>query len=584
MSASSNIVLLVTAENKAAQVLQQVREQAGEVRNTITEANTRVSESIQKVGHNYLQAGAAFAAVGASVAGFVTSLDNMERAQLRVDIAQKRVNDLVARGREGTEEYRIAQEKLRLAQDNLNDTYTNFVAGIGPQIFTTIFGIQNAMRGLGITSIQQLVPAIRGVGTAFTTTFLTNPVGIAILGISAVVLALALNVGGLRDKVVELGNQILAFLDQHIRPLADAIRYVIDLFRPLADIFGVVMPDNITASQDAVDELESVAVPALENITQEAVNLGTGMGDMAENIQKQTGLANQVIENMGATTTRIFNGVRETIAFNIDAWGKMGRTAIEESERVTNAAQRVRGAMTLIAESGGGTVKTTAGGTSIVGSLDRAALDATFGSVAGRGGRTSTDPLGIARLSIDQIIAKFAGAGSATLFQAFQQAKGIGIADATRLHGLAVDTQLAEVFKTVLAGGSVDLGSGGPLLGGSGVNKVFGLLTALGFNVPGAGAREFLPNIQNILAGLSPETRSVIQTLGALAGPRGEARDYASFFESSPVARGIIGASPELRLRVEFVDEFGNSLDENLIDLINNEGTVRIKTRGTRLF
>jgi hypothetical protein len=320
MSESSNIVLLITAENKASQVLQQVQEQASQTEERLTTANNKIAESTQRLNVNILGAAQAFAGVGAGAVGLATSFDTLERAQVRVDVAQKNLVSAQVGAMQAQDAYSkavqkfgpdsqqahqallrletaqkqvgISQDKARLAQDQLGDTYANFAAGIAPQTISLIFGIQGAFRALGVTSTSQiipaisgignsfiglggssakLIPAITGIGTALKTTFLTNPVGIAILGISTVVALLAFNVGGLRDKLVDLGQQILAFLDAHLKPLADAIRWVADALAPLGQILGLQMPEQIGNTQTAIDQ----AKQSIDEITPSVSNLST---------------------------------------------------------------------------------------------------------------------------------------------------------------------------------------------------------------------------------------------------------------------------------------------------------------------
>ncbi len=367
MSANSNVILLITAENKASQVLQQVQQEATKTEGEITKANQNIAQSTQKVNTSMLQTVGSFAAIGAGAVGLVTSFTTLERAQIGVETAHKRLitaqasaesaqkayNAAVAkfgpdseqahiallRLQAANEQLPIAEDKARLAQDRLTETYLNFAANIAPQVISLIVGIQGASARLATTSLSSLIPSIRGVGIAMITSFITNPVGIAIIAITTVVILLATNVGGLRDKVVELGNEILAFIDVHLKPLGDAIRFLIDLFKPLVNIFHVVMPSAMARTRDSITELEDVAVPAYSKIESTAVNLGTAIGVTMDKIKTKHKEA--------------VDGVEAVLEKNMQLYDRLGRTAEKvESDVVTAttgmATGTVKNSITMI--------------------------------------------------------------------------------------------------------------------------------------------------------------------------------------------------------------------------------------------
>lgn len=557
MSTNANVVILVTAENKAGQVLQQVQEQATQTQEKISQANEKVSQSIQRVERNYLQAGAAFAAVGASVVGFATSLDNLEKAQLKVDIAQKRVNDLVARGKAGTEEYRIAQEKLRLAQDNLNDSYTNFIAGIGPQIFSTIFGLQAGFKALGITSVSQLIPAIKGVGTALKTTFITNPVGIAILAITTVIGLLVFNVGGLRDKIVELGNQILVFIDAHLKPLGDAIRFIIDLFRPLVDIFGVVIPESMSNTQNAITGLEGVAVPSFENIEQETVQLGTSIGTTMDQI-------NQDVVKMGM-------GVEATVQRNIENFGKMGRTAKAMATDVAVSMTEVASATEIESS------RIVLAGQAIAKVLEQIRL-LQQSQKSFRAAR-EVDPRGGG--------GPFLPRSAEREFRERQKIVDEEVERLTRIgQSLALAGGLSPQF---LFGGSLTGRSGTVFSSGQfqAVTPGGTLVSKLGGARFDIGATRVISNAREVLKRGFVTRADIIRAQHGFEG----IFDRPTFL---PLMVGE-GGKPEhvkvssvgsgaMKLVVQFEDSEGRDLGSETLDLANREGIIRIKTRGVRLF
>ncbi len=216
---------------------------------------------------------ASFASFTAGVTSLYTSFSNLDKAQLRVASAQKEVitaqasalhaqlvyqkaverfgdtseqaTQALLRLKASEEQLTIAQEKAKLAQNELSDTYLNFIVNLAPQTISLAIGLQGAFKALGITSLTQLAPSIHAVGLALKGAFITNPVGIAIIGIASAVTLLATNTFGLRDKIIELGNTILAFIDKYLKPLGDAIRFVIDALKPIADLFSSLFPASI---------------------------------------------------------------------------------------------------------------------------------------------------------------------------------------------------------------------------------------------------------------------------------------------------------------------------------------------------
>lgn len=602
MSSNPNIVIIVTAENKAGQVLQQVQGQVTKTQNEIITSSEKLAQSSEKVQRNYLQAGAAFAAVGASVVGFATSLDRLERAQLKAEIAQKRVNDLTKEGKQGTEEFRIAQEKLRLAQDNVSDSYSNFVASIGPQIFSTIFGLQAGFKALGITSVTQLIPAITGVGTAMKTAFLSPPpIGLIIAGIATVVILLATNAGGLRDAVVKLGQEIFSFIQQHLKPLADLLSWLNDnVVQPLARTLGITAVESTKEAENAFNGLG-----------QETINLGHGIGTTADQLNENLIPAlNPKLTDAAQKTTEALAGVEAVVARNIERFGAMGRTALQAAEEMTQAS-----------------VKTVVGLGAIEQVLRR------IQELQGQKDTRSqaeilgfrTNPLGGQRFSADT------AASSVLQTSAGARAK----IDAVNAQNLTIDQQIAQLTRMAqslaLATGQVSpfgLFGGGTTIGGLTFSPNFGqaatdfgtLISKLGsgqlrpnvdISVVDAILRGFTSNldisgaIERLSGSLSPQAR--FSAFNSIFNPTGSTLTREQFFGLTRAQHGFEGilnkptlfiageAGPEhvkitpggkgtMKLVVQIIDANGNELGSSTLDDVNKEGVIRIKTRGVRLF
>jgi hypothetical protein len=352
--------MTVTAENKAGQVLQQVNQQVNEVEGKTSQANAKIAETTQKMNVNVLGTAQAFAGLGAGAVGLATSFDILERAQLKVDIANKNMisaqataiqtqeslNNAVAKFGPDSEQAQqallrmeaaqqqvsIAQDKARLAQDQLGDTYANFAANLGPQVISLIFGMQGAFRALGITSVSQLIPAIRGIGTVLTTTFLTNPIGVVIIGIATAVALFATNAFGLRDAIFKLGEEIFKFTQQHLKPLADLLTWLnVNVIQPVAQVLGLTTVESTKAAEEAFHDLD-----------QETIDLGRGIAATSQQLEQDLIPAlDPRLTSAGANVTEALRGTEAVIAKNIEQFGAMGRTALDTATNVETGMEVV---------------------------------------------------------------------------------------------------------------------------------------------------------------------------------------------------------------------------------------------------
>ncbi|MEM2760493.1 MAG: hypothetical protein QXU32_06665 [Nitrososphaerales archaeon] len=355
---SSNIVLIVTAENKAGQVLQQVQQEANKTQQAIANENEKVALTAHKLNVNALQAAAGFAAVTASAVSLGTSLSNLEKAKLRVETAQKNIIVAQATAKEtqlaynravekfgpdseqaqksllrlqaAQQQVEIAQQKAKLAQDQMSDTYANFIASLAPQIISMTFGIQSAFRALGITSVSQLIPAVHGVGSALRAAFLSPPpVGLIIAGAATVVALLTTNAGGLRDAIVKLGEQIFQFIQQHLRPLADLLTFLNNsVIKPLAEVLGITAVQAAAEAENAFNDLEK-----------ETTSLGLGIGLMTDQINKELIPAlDPALTSKTNAVNEVLKGTQAIVQRNIELYGAIGRTAIENAGRMFEAS------------------------------------------------------------------------------------------------------------------------------------------------------------------------------------------------------------------------------------------------------
>jgi len=178
-----------------------------------------------------------FTAVSAGILGMVTSYTSLEKAQTiaqrssdRLNQAriteqqlQAKVNEMQAKGLTGTEAYNLTLQKLELqhhkvqtaqetatiAQQRANEAMANFATQIAPQALSVIGGLASAISSApGLWS--KLQGSIGGAGGGLTS-FITGPVGIALIGIGALATVLTLvatNAFGFRDALNAAGKAI----------------------------------------------------------------------------------------------------------------------------------------------------------------------------------------------------------------------------------------------------------------------------------------------------------------------------------------------------------------------------------------
>lgn len=229
----------------------------------------------QKTKVSYGQALAAVGALTAGVVGFATSFSRLDEAQNRADVAnvtlqrsQQKLEKMQAAGKATAEQLALAQEDVRVKtnllavqQDNLKDTYANFLANIPSQMVSFAVTGQVLMGALTKANLQHAASWL-AVRAGMLTTFVTPP-GVLILGailaVTVLVLLLTNNVGGLRDMFVSAGKAVFEFLDVHLKPLADFIRWFIDnVVKPLSAWFGSLLPNDISATNNSFKSTEAI--------------------------------------------------------------------------------------------------------------------------------------------------------------------------------------------------------------------------------------------------------------------------------------------------------------------------------------
>ena len=297
---------------------------------------------------------------------------SVEQAALSLAKAQDRLKNLQESGKATAEQLAFAQEDLALktqkladqnaalatdqqnletttmrlkdAQDNVNETWAQFLANVPSQVFSFGFGtiailklmgkeldLASAKAALFGSSASKAFGALNGAmaatgrtatqtGLAMRFAFLTNPVGIALLGISTAAVLVATNVGGIRDRFFEFGRIITQFLDVHFKPLADAIRWFNDnVLTPLGQALGTDMPADIAVASEsmtgATETTEAYAV-ATQRATSETKTFDDYLQNLGTCIVKQRTENEFYLRSVGAITdaTRYTNEQLELMA------------------------------------------------------------------------------------------------------------------------------------------------------------------------------------------------------------------------------------------------------------------------------
>lgn len=299
MSSNPQISIGVTAIDQASSVLSGVDRAVLSTAKKIEESGNRTISKWGQIKDNIKAHGVdiavGIASLSAGVVSFATSFDVLEKAQLATDKAQlaltrsqEHLEKLQSSGKATAEQLAIAQEQVRLntekvalSQDAQNDTYMNFLANIPSQIISMGMGVSSVFTAITSSTISSTL-AMHGFRLASIAAFITNPVGIAIIGISALVAALVFNIGGLRDMVFKLGDAIMDFLDAHFKPLADAIRWFLDnVAKPLGNFFGggtsTALPESITRAETSLANYDTA-------ITNSAITTTTASAIMTQGI------------------------------------------------------------------------------------------------------------------------------------------------------------------------------------------------------------------------------------------------------------------------------------------------------------
>ncbi len=545
----STVTLLIQADDRATQVLNKVQNDLNKVQDNITRGNEKISESTKKLNTSTLHTISSFASFTAGATALYTSFSNLDKAQLRVASAQKeviaaqasalqaqlvyqrsverfgetseRTSHALLRLKSSEEQLIIAQEKARLAQNDLSDTYLNFIVNLAPQTISLAIGLQGAFRAIGITSITQLVPSIHAVGGALKGAFITNPVGIAIIGIASAVTLLATNTFGLGDKIITLGNIILGFIDKHLKPLGDAIRFVIDALKPITDLFGSIFPASIESSNNAISRLESISIDSFNDIEANLLELSTNGSNqffnLEESVNKFSDTLNEKMLEASKSIKESSLSIDGNLTNNIKVIDSIGNISLDAASKITTLADTTAIAMKSMSSN----IKRSADhiieeGTKIKRSIEDISLALL------KGGNISN--IGKVRMS-----------GVIELGDGFITPGGTIVKGNLTSHTRVLNKDVIEGIRS-------------------------GRITKV-------RASDYI-EARNGFEGL------VVRPTLFLAGEEGP--EHVSILPSNN--------NHTLKLVVEFINDDGTDIGSQTLDLVNKEARVRLKSKGGRLF
>src|SRR5581483_5852230 len=291
MSSNPAITIGVNAIDSASEVLDGVDSKARTTAQSIIDGGDKIDSKWSTLKDNFKAHGKdmvlSTSELASSVVGLTGSITGLERAHYQVDKAnltlqksQDALKKLQDSGKATAEQLAVAQEQVRLnterstlAQQNYHESMNEFLLQIPGQViqfFTgatqlvSLFGVESIAAGLksvifGTTTTASLgtVNVVTAESTgllgafrmASISAFLMNPATAAILGIATLVLLLTTNFGGLRDMVFSLGDAIMQFLDDHFKPLHDAIEWFLS---NIGQLFGLHGDTGISSSTSKV--------------------------------------------------------------------------------------------------------------------------------------------------------------------------------------------------------------------------------------------------------------------------------------------------------------------------------------------
>lgn len=354
MSNNPQVTIGVNAIDKSKAVLQGVDQKLAGTADKVVQTSAKIESRTAKLKNafksNFAGMAGSMSFVGLGVAGLVNDFGDLKKAQIDVEDtaldlaeAEDRLEQMLEKGTASTkeialqrEDVRLKTEKLKIAESDLNQEHANFVLSLGPNVMSVGAGVTQMIgnMGLKLTGPGGLVSKLKAFKLASIAAFITNPVGAAIIGVTTLVSLLVFNVGGLRDKITELGAVILNFLDAHFKPLADGIRWFLD---GVGAVFGDFFSDELPASVQTANA-------ALDTGQQATLDLGATYDQITEQLREQMAKQQAEIEKLYKET------VPQSTEVAANSFVKVERAAVQTSQSIIKSSSDARTALEALAE------------------------------------------------------------------------------------------------------------------------------------------------------------------------------------------------------------------------------------------
>lgn len=347
------VTIGVTAVDKAGAVLQSVDQKIAQTATNVDTASSKIvsrtSQMSAQVKQNFGQIATSAASLAAGITSFAFSFGTIEKAQasamsqqITYEKSLQRLEKLQNSGKATAEQLATAElevannaNKLKIAQDQVSESYTQFLAQIPSQMIAFGHGFSGMLQNISGKSIPQLLSGLKTLNLTMISTFVTSPWGIALIAGASLIAIFAFNVGGLRDRIFELGDAIMRFLYDHFRPLHDAIKWFIDnVAKPFAGFFSTSAPESIDTTSMAFETLNKTTLDLGSSMPTALMQVESAFGSLeAKGVQS----ANNIL----AAYERMKNGVSSSVTSIFDPGFRDGVFGRSGSGSAVNAARTV---------------------------------------------------------------------------------------------------------------------------------------------------------------------------------------------------------------------------------------------------
>ncbi|WP_415283903.1 hypothetical protein [Candidatus Nitrososphaera sp. FF02] len=309
------------------------------------------AKTSDKIIKNFGSIATAATGLTAGIIGFSTSFSTLEKAQTKADQAQltyakslETLNEMQEKGTYSSvelanqqERVRIAAEKAKQAKADESDVWLNFLANVPAQMVS--FGVSaNSIGNMLRASNTTTAVSVRGMSFAYTgalgsmnvanavttastntlsmalkAAFLSNPIGLVIMGITTVVMLLVTNIDAVTEALTAAGKAIFDFLFTYFRPFAELISWVGDALGMTNDKLGTDMPQAAQKAGDALDDFGTKSKDALDTANEAIAGMNGQLSETIELADEAFAVVSRNINNLPSTindTLRVSDSIQ----------------------------------------------------------------------------------------------------------------------------------------------------------------------------------------------------------------------------------------------------------------------------------